>query len=61
MKFASLKYNVSNNLGDQVQTLATEQFFPRVDKKFDRDNLHNISEKEKICSYHEWLVLQLPN
>ena len=49
MKFASLRYNFSNNLGDQMQTLATEQFFPRVAKKFDRDNLHNISEKEKYA------------
>ena len=30
-----------------MQSLAAEQFLPRVDRKFDRDNLHNVSENEK--------------
>jgi hypothetical protein len=47
MKFASLKYNRSNNLGDEIESLAAEQFLPHLDKRFDRDSLHNISENEK--------------
>jgi len=47
MKFASLKYNFSGNLGDQIQTLAAEQHLPKIDKKFDRDNLKNVKENEK--------------
>jgi hypothetical protein len=47
MKFAVLKYNFSTNLGDEIQSLAAEQFLPRVDRKFDRENLHNIAENER--------------
>ena len=47
MKFAGLKYNFSGNLGDQIQSLAAEQHLPKIDKKFDRDNLRNVNEKEK--------------
>jgi len=31
IKFAILKYDHSYNLGDEIQSLATEQFLPRVD------------------------------
>jgi len=47
MKYASLKYDYSDNLGDQIQSLAAEQFLPNIDKKFDRDTLKNVSEKDK--------------
>lgn len=47
MKFASFMYNYSGNLGDQVQTLAAEQFLPTVDKKFNRDTLAHVTEAEK--------------
>ena len=47
MKFASLKYDFSENLGDDIQSLATEQFFPRIDKKLNRDSLGCVSQGEK--------------
>ena len=46
MKFSSFKYNYSLNLGDNIQSLAAEQFLPQIDKKFDRDSLNSISEKK---------------
>lgn len=47
MKFASFRYDCSGNLGDEIQSLAAEQFLPRVDKKFDRDTLASLTESEK--------------
>lgn len=50
MKYAVLKYdyfNFGGNLGDEIQSLAAEQFLPRVDKKFPRDYLKNVSENEQ--------------
>lgn len=46
MKFSSFKYNFSKNIGDNIQTIAAEQFLPQIDKRFDRDNLRSISETE---------------
>jgi hypothetical protein len=39
MKYASLIYSSSYNLGDQIQSLAAEQFLPGIDARFDRDYL----------------------
>jgi hypothetical protein len=47
MKYASLIYSTSSNLGDQIQSLAMEQFLPSVDAKFDRDYLREINNREK--------------
>ena len=47
MKVASFKYSVSRNLGDNIQTLAVERFFPKVDKKFDRDSLSLEKERDQ--------------
>lgn len=47
LKFASLKYDFCGNLGDEIQSLAAEQFLPRVDKKFDRDSLRTVSESDR--------------
>lgn len=47
LKFASLKYDHCSNLGDEIQSLAVEQFLPRVDKKFDRDSLRTVSEPDR--------------
>jgi hypothetical protein len=47
MKYASLVYTTSSNLGDQIQSLALEQFLPFVDQKFDRDYLHEVNVTEK--------------
>ncbi len=47
MKCANLTYTTSSNLGDQIQSLAIEQFLPSIDVKFDRDFLKEVNEKEK--------------
>ncbi|MCL6620507.1 MAG: hypothetical protein K6T55_00245 [Syntrophobacterales bacterium] len=47
VKFASLKYDFCGNLGDEIQSVAAEQFLPRVDKKFDRDSLRQVSEPDR--------------
>ena len=39
MKYASLRYPSASNLGDEIQSLATEQHLPRVDVRLDRDSL----------------------
>lgn len=39
IKFGLLKYDNEPNLGDEIQSLAALQFLPRVDAKFDRNNL----------------------
>ena len=46
MKFASLKYRISANLGDQIQTIAAEQFLPRVDLRVNRDTLAQANLNE---------------
>jgi hypothetical protein len=38
MKIAVLKYS-SNNIGDDIQSLALERLLPRVDLRIDRDDL----------------------
>ncbi len=47
MKFACFKYNRSYNLGDEIQSLAAEQFLPRIDTQIDRDSLGCFSNSEK--------------
>ncbi len=43
MKYASLKYHhKSMNLGDVIQSLAAEQYLPRVDVWLERDALNDI-------------------
>lgn len=45
MRYLSLKYSRSDNLGDEIQSLAAEQFLPRLDGFVDRDTeLHRVSE-----------------
>ncbi|GMQ92176.1 MAG: hypothetical protein BMS9Abin11_1497 [Gammaproteobacteria bacterium] len=47
MKYASFLYDVkSMNLGDTIQTIAVEQFLPRVDKRYDRDSLGLVDDDE---------------
>jgi len=40
MKTGVLRYSYSNNIGDEMQTLAAERFLPRVDMTIERDRLH---------------------
>jgi Polysaccharide pyruvyl transferase len=47
LKFSSFKYDHSRNLGDEIQSLAAEQYLPRIDKYFDRDSLRSIKNEEK--------------
>ncbi len=49
MKYASLKFNTTN-LGDEIQNIAAEQFLPTIHKKFDRDQLNFVNEKEKYLT-----------
>jgi hypothetical protein len=63
MKFATLKYNRSNKrghatLGDEIMSLAAEQFLPRVDKRFEREYLRSVSENEKhLLIMNGWFCL----
>jgi len=48
LKYATLKYDhPSSNLGDNIQSIAAEQFLPHVDLKFDRDALNQVTTDEK--------------
>lgn len=49
-KFAALKYFGTENVGDEIQTIAAMQFLPKVDKFVDRERLNefNSSKKHKI-------------
>ena len=47
INYASMKYTNSLNLGDHIQSLAVEQFLPRISTRFERDNLRNIKYKRK--------------
>jgi hypothetical protein len=44
--YASLRYDLSGNLGDEIQTIATEQHLPRVDVRIDRDSLASFESNE---------------
>lgn len=39
MRYGLLKYKMSRNVGDEIQSLAARQFLPRVDEYLDRDAL----------------------
>jgi hypothetical protein len=45
VKFCSLKYRHSDNLGDEIQSLAAEQYLPRLEGFVDRDDgLRSVAE-----------------
>jgi len=47
MKACSMKYSHSSmNLGDTIQSLAAEQFLPRVDVRIERDELNCVPRDE---------------
>lgn len=48
MKYGILSYSKSNNLGDQIQSIAASQFLPQIDKYYDRDFL-NVYESNEDC------------
>ena len=39
---------IKSNIGDNIQSIATEQFLPIVDKRFNRDALNQVHENEKF-------------
>jgi hypothetical protein len=43
--FGLLKYRNTENLGDEIQSLAARRFLPRVDRTIDRDRLHWLGWK----------------
>lgn len=58
MKYASLKYDLSVNLGDEIQTLATEQLLPRVDVRVDRDSLASFQADEPhVVVFQGWFSM----
>ncbi len=58
MKYASFKYDRSWNLGDEVQTLATEQHLPRVDVRIDRDSLALVEADEPhVVIFQGWFSM----
>lgn len=49
MRYLSMSYSQSDNLGDEIQSLAAEQFLPRVDGFVDRDTgLHEVREPSTV-------------
>lgn len=53
MRFAGLSYSTSN-IGDDIQTLATTRYFPRIDAYFDRDRLNEYSGSKSIVIMNGW-------
>lgn len=47
MRLAVLKYDGNGNIGDEIQTLAVEQFLPRIDARLDRDALAGATQSER--------------
>lgn len=44
LRWASMVYGRSTNVGDDIQSLAVEALLPRVDGHVDRDRLHEVTE-----------------
>jgi hypothetical protein len=57
MKYASFRYDLSSNLGDEIQTLATERHLPKVDTRIDRDSLASFEADEVyIVVFQGWFT-----
>lgn len=63
MKFAVLKYEYKNlhdnrlpcsNLGDEIQSLAAEQFLPHIDTYLDRDTLAHVKIDKHFLIMNGW-------
>jgi len=48
MYHCSFKYSVSVNVGDEIQSLAAEQYLPRVDARVERDALNSVFGPHKV-------------
>jgi hypothetical protein len=51
----------SNNIGDDVQTVAVMQHLPRVDAFIDRDHLNQYNGPPAILVTNGWFLLELDN
>jgi len=47
VKYGLLTYR-TENIGDEIQSIAARQFLPRVDIYVERDSLNNVVSDEKI-------------
>lgn len=54
-KFALLNYS-TENIGDEVQSIAARRFLPRIDEYVDRDKLAEWGTKSTNKVNYEWLV-----
>jgi hypothetical protein len=55
IEYSSLKYDHAENIGDEIQSLAAEQFLPRVDNYLNRDSLGCITKgKEYLLIMNGW-------
>lgn len=60
-KYGLLKYT-TNNIGDEIQSIAARQFLPRVDSYVDRDEPNNFTSAEKIkLIMNGWFILYPEN
>lgn len=56
--FAALSYSESENIGDEIQSLAAAQFLPRIDRTLDRDHLHlDASGCETALIMNGWFTI----
>jgi hypothetical protein len=44
--YALLQYSLSKNIGDEIQSIAAQQFLPRIDVLIDRDHLVDCKPRE---------------
>lgn len=55
LQYASFKYNFSQNLGDQIQSMAAEQYLPRLDCRINRDTLRDLElDKPHVVIMNGW-------
>lgn len=55
LQYASFKYDYSENLGDQIQSLAAEQFLPRLDARINRDTLGTLKlSQQHLVIMNAW-------
>ena len=45
-QYASLKHDLTINLGDEIQSIASDRFLPRIDQRFERERLAQIDSNE---------------
>jgi hypothetical protein len=62
MQYGVLKYSKSNNVGDQIQSLAAAQYLPQIDQYIDRDFLNDFqSEQRTKLIMNGWFMAKPDN